>query len=125
MVTQSPEDLERLLRRERPTPRPEFVRDLEQSLPLRRAGRERRRLQVAFAGVGLAAALAAIAIVAGIAGLLPFSSGDAHRAQAQPDCERMVVERRERRPYFIVDRNGDVRVRYRVATVPRLVNRCR
>jgi hypothetical protein len=80
---------------------------------------------VALAGAGLAAALAVVAIVAGIAGLLPFSSGNAHRAQAKPDCERVVVERRERRPYFVVDRNGDVRVRYRVETVPRLVNRCR
>jgi hypothetical protein len=124
-VTYGPDDLERLLRSARPTPRPEFVRDLERSLPLRRPPRERQRLQVALAGVGLATALAAVAIVAALAGLLPFSQGSASRTQAKPNCERVVVERRERRAYFVVDRNGDIRVRYRVETVPRIVNRCR
>jgi hypothetical protein len=125
VVTYGPEDLERVLRSARPTPRPEFVRELERSLPVRRAEHQRRRLRVAFAGVGLATALAVVAIVAAIAGVLPFSSGSAHRAQAKPDCQRVVVERRERRPYLVVDRNGDIHVRYRVETVPRLVNRCR
>jgi hypothetical protein len=124
-VIRAPDDLERLLRSARLTPRPEFVRELECSLFLRRAERERRRLRVAIAGAGLATALAAVAIVAGIAGLLPFSSGSAHRVQAQPACRWVIVERRERRPYFVRDRKGAIRVRYRVVTVPRPVKRCR
>jgi hypothetical protein len=120
------DDLERLLRSGRPTPRPAFVRELEDSLlPQRRPERPRIRLRVAIAAAGLAAVLAALAIFAGTAGLLPFSSGNAPNTEAKPTCQRVIVDRRERRAYFVRDRNGDIRVRYRVVTVPRAVKRCR
>ena len=123
-MSQSPDHLERLLRRARPAPREEFVRELERSLPVQRTEHDRLRLRVMVAGCGLATALAVVAIGLSVVGLLPFTSGGG-KAQADRGCKTVTVERNQRRPYFVHDRNGDVEVRYRVERMPRLVRRCR
>jgi hypothetical protein len=123
-VSQAPDDLERLLHRARPAPREEFVRELERSLPRQRTERDRRHLRVVVAGCGLATALAVVTLALSVTGLLPFTSGSTS-AQADRNCKTMIVERSERKPYFVRRRNGAVQVRYRLETVPRLVRRCR
>jgi hypothetical protein len=123
-VSQAPDDLERLLQRARPSPREEFVRELERSLPRQRTRRDRRQLRVLVAGCGLAGALAVVALALSVTGLLPLTSGSS-RAQADRNCKTMIVERSERKPYFVRRRDGAIRVRYRVVTEPRLVRRCR
>ena len=123
-MTHPPDDLERLLRRARPAPRPEFVSELERSLPLRRRKQPRPRLTVALAGAGFAAVLAALVVSLSVAGLLPFSSSG-HGAQAEQRCKEVVVERSQRVPQFVQDRRGNIRVRYHTKVVPRLVKRCR
>ena len=100
------------------------MRELERSLPRQRTERDRRPLRVVVAGWGLATALAVVALGLSLVGLLPFTSGGSP-AQADRDCKTVMVERHQRRPYFVRDRNGDVEVRYRVEWVPRLVRRCR
>jgi hypothetical protein len=65
-VPNSNDDLERLLRNARPTPRPGYTRELEGSLPLPR--------RKATAGVRIAiviATLATVVLVAVLAGWLP------------------------------------------------------
>jgi hypothetical protein len=119
-----PEDLERLFRAARPTPRPEFVHDLERSLRLRRAKPDRHRLHVAVAAVGLASVLAALVVAMSVAGLVPYTS-DGSPAEAEQHCRTVVVERMERRPYFVRGRDGEIHVRYREQVVPRFVRRCR
>ena len=79
---------------------------------------------MAIAGMGVAGALAAATAVAGIVGVLPGSSGP-HGASAKPRCERVIVQRRVRQPYFVHDRSGNVRVRYRFVLEPRPITRCR
>ena len=100
------------------------MRELERALPLQRAARDRRHLRIMVAGAGLATLLAVAAAALSLVGLLPFSSGGSP-AQADRDCTSMVVERSERRPYFVRGRSGEVEVRYRAAWLPRLVRRCR
>jgi hypothetical protein len=123
-VSQALADLEDLLSRSCPAPREEFVRELERAMPGQWAEHDRRRLRIVLAGCGLATVLAAVAIGLSVVGLLPFTSGGS-RAQADRDCRTVSVERSERQPYFVLARNGDVEVRYRVERVPRLVRRCR
>jgi hypothetical protein len=125
VVSQSEEDLERLLRSATPTPRPGYVPELERSLHLRPQPRAPRRLRLAVAGASVAAGLAAVAIVAAVAGVLPGSSGSPGGAQAQPNCRQVVVERPTRQAYFQTDRAGNVHVRYRTVLAPRVVKRCR
>ena len=98
--------------------------ELEQSLPRQRTERHRPHLRVVVAGWGLATALAVVALALNIAGLLPFTSGSSP-AQADRNCKTLLIERSERKPYFVRGRTGAVQVRYRVETVPRLVRRCR
>ena len=76
------------------------------------------------AGSGLATALAVVTLALSVTGVLPFTSGSSP-AQADRNCKTLLIERSERKPYFVRDRNGAVQVRYRVETVPRLVRRCR
>jgi hypothetical protein len=71
-VSHELEDLERPVRTARATPRAEFLRDLERSLPARRVARDRRCVRVAIAGLGLASALAAVAFALSATGPLPF-----------------------------------------------------
>ena len=123
-MSQAPDDLERLLRRARPAPREEFLRELERSLPRPRPRREPRRFTVLAAGTAFATALAVVAIGLSLAGLLPFTSSGSP-AQADRDCTTTVVERDQRVPHFVRDRAGVVHVRYRVERRPQLVRRCR
>lgn len=125
VVSQSEEDLERLLRNSTPTPRPGYVHELERSLRLRPHRRPARRLRLAIAASGLAAGLAAVVLVAAVVGLLPGSSGSPGGVQAKPRCQQVVVKRRIRQPYFVTDRQGNVQVRYRTIVAPRPVKRCR
>jgi hypothetical protein len=124
-VSHDIDDLERLLRTQRATPRAEFVCELERSLAGRPASKpDSRRVRVLVAGSGLAAGLAAVAVLLAVTGLLPFSSSGG-RAHAGEDCRITRVERIERRPHFVRDSAGKLQVRYRVEQVPRLVRRCR
>jgi hypothetical protein len=125
VVSQSEEDVERLLRSATPTPRPGYVQELERSLRLRPQPRASRRLRLALAGAGAAAALAVVAVVAAVVGVLPGSSGSPGGAQAQPNCRQVTVERWTRQAYFETDRDGKVHVRYRTVLAPRVVKRCR
>jgi hypothetical protein len=118
-------DLERLLRAARPAPPAAFVCELERSLAGRPAKKpDRRRVRVLVAGSGLAAGLAAVAVLLAVAGLLPFTSS-ADRARAGEDCRITRVERIVRRPYFVRDREGEFEVRFRGEQVPRLIRPCR
>jgi hypothetical protein len=124
-VSHDLDDLERLLRAARPAPPAAFVCQLEHSLvgrPVRKP--DRRRLRVLVAGSGLAAGLAAVAVLLAVAGLLPFTSS-AGRAAAGENCRTMQVERSEPLPYFVRGSEGEFQVRFRVERVPRLVTRCR
>jgi hypothetical protein len=124
-VSHDIDDLERLLRAARPAPPAVFVCELERSLVGRPARKpDRGRVRVLVAGSGLAAGLAAVAVLLAVAGLLPFTSS-AGRARAGEDCRIKRVERIVRRPYFVRDRDGEFEVRFRVERVPRLVRRCR
>jgi hypothetical protein len=123
-VTPLLEDLERLLHRARPTPRPDFVRELERSLIPPEPARRPPRLRLAIGGLGFATALAALAILLGVAGVLPNSSGTGRPAQAKPNCRTVVVKRVERTPYFTRDRHGQLQVRYHLRTRPHYVRHC-
>jgi hypothetical protein len=112
------------MRTARPTPRPGFVGELERSLARRTARRARPRMQVALAGTGLAAVLAALIVALAVTGLLPLSSGGS-AAKAEQDCQNVTVKRVEQQPYFVLDAKGRVHVRYRNERVARVVKRCR
>jgi hypothetical protein len=129
-VSHDLDDLERLLRAARPAPPAAFVCELERSLAGRPARKpDSRRVRVLVAGSGLAAGLAAVAVLLAVAGLLPSGllpfTSSAGRARAGEDCRITRVERIVRRPYFVRDREGEFQVRFRVERVPRLVRRCR
>ena len=100
------------------------MRELARSLPRQRPERDRRHLRVVVAGCGLATALAVVMLALSVTGVLPFTSGSSP-AKADRNCKTLLIERSERKPYFVSGRNGAVQVRYRVETVPRLVRRCR
>jgi hypothetical protein len=123
-VSHDIDDLERLLRAARPAPPAVFVCDLERSLVGRPVGKpDRRRLRVLVAGSGLAAGVAAVAVLLAVTGLLPFTSS-AGRAHAGQNCRTKHVERIERHPYFVRS-DGELQVRFRVERVSRLVRTCR
>jgi hypothetical protein len=115
------------MRAARPTPRPEFVAELESSLaPPRatRARRDRRVLRVAIAGGAFAAVLVVVVVAMSVSGLLPFTSGGSP-ASAGENCRNVVIHPTERRAYFVRDRDGELHVRYRNEVVRRVVKRCR
>jgi hypothetical protein len=112
------------MRAARPTPRPDFVTELERSLLTGAPTRDRRRLRVAFAGAAFAVVLAALVVAMSISGLLPFTSGGSP-ASARQDCHNVVIHPTERRPYFVRDRSGELHVRYHSEVVRRVVKRCR
>jgi hypothetical protein len=100
------------------------VRELERSLPRQRSDRDGHSLRVLVVGWGLASALAVVALALSVTGVLPFTSGSSP-ARADRNCKTMVVERSQRKPYFVRRRDGTIQVRYRSVTEPRLVRRCR
>jgi hypothetical protein len=124
-VSHDLDDLERLLRAARPAPPAAFVCELERSLVGRPARKpDRRRLRVLVAGSGLAAGVAAVAVLLAVAGLLPFTSS-AGRADAGENCRTVQVERIERHPYFVHGSHGGFDVRFRAKRVPGLARHCR
>jgi hypothetical protein len=129
-VPPSPDELERLLRKARPDPSPDFIRALEASLvppPERRTARKglASHWRIAATACAFATALIAIGIVLAIAGALPFGVGAGKNAQAGQDCRTVTVQRRERRARLVQDRHGKLRVRYHTELVRRPVKRCR
>jgi hypothetical protein len=102
-------DLEELLRRSRPVPRPEFVRDLEASLMRsvqRRAlhvprlrGLRVQRLRLA---VGSAVAFAALILVLSFAGLRPLGTHGTNGAKADRQCVTVDEWVLERDPRLVV-----------------------
>jgi hypothetical protein len=125
-------DAEELLRRSRPRPRPEFVRELEASL-LRSVEPRRARASlwpswfaprrlVAVSGVG--AALAAILVVLSIAGALPLTVGGADDAAADRNCVTVTRWKLERRPIMKVGPDQKMHVTSDTRLVPRRVVRC-
>ena len=116
-------DAERLLRELRPTPRADFVRELEAELLART--RKRDRFRVLAAGSALCATLAGLTLLLSIAGLLPWRMGAGDRAKAGPACVTTFVVRHERRLVPVVDADGAIRTEYRIIPVSKPVKRCR
>ena len=114
---------ERLLRDLRPDPSPDFVRELEASLAARSRGRERLRLLVA--GSGICASLAALTLLLGVIGLLPWGVGASRSSQADSNCRTVVSVRHERRPVLVVGEDGQIKTEQRVTEVRTPVKRCR
>jgi hypothetical protein len=125
-------DFERLLRNSRPSPRAEFVRDLERSLvrsvqPRRQAARASwwRRSPRLIAATGFATAIAALLLVLSIAGVGPFDNGGTTPAQADRQCSTVMKVVPVRRPVLKINEHGAPAVTYRVEMMPRPVIRCR
>jgi hypothetical protein len=125
-------DLEDLLRRSRPRPHPEFVRELEDSLmrsvrgePCRQPRVRPLRLPRLRLAVGSAAALASLLLLLSIAGLHPFGMGGTQGADADRKCVTVNDWVVVRKPILVFGPHGPVTVRYRTewATQPRI--RCR
>jgi hypothetical protein len=127
-----PSDLEDLLRRSRPRPDPEFIRELEDSL-MRSVRREPRgqsrvrplRLQRLRLAVGSAAGLASLLLLLSIAGLHPLGMGGTQGADADRKCVTVSEWVLVRKPILVFGTHGPVTVVYRTewATQPRI--RCR
>jgi hypothetical protein len=101
--------LERMLRDGRPSPRPEFVRELEATLHASVARRTRRgRLTAAVAMTGF---LAATAAVLGLAGGLPSGTGAGDPAEADRVCRELRADERLADPSLTVDADGQLRIR--------------
>jgi hypothetical protein len=125
-------DLEQLLRRSRPQPSPEFVRELGASLrksvqgDLLESPRPRlhgaRRLRLAF---GSAVAIAALLLLLSIAGLRPFGTGGTTGAKADRECVTVQEWVLAREPTLVVADDGHLRVQYHTELVARPRVRCR
>jgi hypothetical protein len=122
-MTPGRDPAERLLRDLRPEPRPDFVRELEASLLARSRGRE--RLRVLIAGSGICASLAALTILLGVFGLLPWGVGESRRSEADNGCRTVVKVHEERRPVLVVGDDGELRTEQRLTVVRTPVKRCR
>lgn len=114
---------ERLLRELRPAPPADFVRDLEARLVSRT--RRGERFRVLAAGGALCTVLAALTLVLGVAGLLPWQIGEGDRVEAGPACTTTVVVRYERRPVLVVGGDGTIRTERHTVPVRKPVKRCR
>jgi hypothetical protein len=113
---------ERLLRERRPQPSADFVRTLEGRLL---AGTRRHdRFRVVTAAGALGASLAGLTLLLGVLGLLPWSQGSTHGAEAGSRCKTVFTERIERRPVLVVGRDGQLRAESRAVVVRRPVKRC-
>jgi hypothetical protein len=118
--------LELLLQRSRPVPRAAFVHELEQRLlPAREPTRARLLRRPLIAGAATATGLASAALVLALAGGGPLAPGGGDDSRASEDCRFVTVEKRERVPQIVLDRDGQPSVRYRVQLVERQVKRCR
>jgi hypothetical protein len=118
--------LELLLQRSRPIPRAAFVHEAEQRLlPDREPTRAKWLRRPLFAGAATATGLASALVVLALAGGGPLAPGGGDNSRASDDCHFVTVEKRERVPRIVVDRDGQPSVRYRVQLVERRVKRCR
>jgi hypothetical protein len=114
---------ENLLRELRREPRAQFVRELEASL-LSRSSR-RRRFGVLAAAGGLCASLAALTLMLGVLGLLPWHVGQSRSVEAGSGCKTVTVVRHERRSILVVGADGQIRTEKRVVAVDKPIRRCR
>jgi hypothetical protein len=89
-----------------------------------RRPRDRRVIRVALAGAAFAVVLCALVVAMSVTGLLPLTHGGS-AARARTECRDVVTHPTERQPYFVLDRDGDLRLRYRDEVVRRVVKRCR
>lgn len=116
-------EAEALLRRARPVPSEATVSAMEQRL-LGRSQAARRRPRLALAGLGFSGALAAVVVVAGLAGVQPWTAGD-DRAGARQDCVVSTVTTTTPTGTIVEGEDGQPRV----VTVPepqtREIKRCR
>jgi hypothetical protein len=122
-------ELEQLLCGARPQPHPEFVRELEMSLVRSLSRRRRRRLLPDRApglrlSMGIAAALATVALALSLAGALPLRIGGAPEATAERECRTVTEWRLERTPRLSFDRRSVPRLRYTTEMRPRFAVRC-
>jgi hypothetical protein len=118
--------LELLLERSRHVPRAAFVHEVEQRLvPEREPSRAGWLKRPLFAGGAAATGLAAAALVLALAGGGPLAPGGSDDSRASQDCRFVTVEKRERVPLIVVDRDGEPSLRYREQLVERRVKRCR
>jgi hypothetical protein len=102
------------------------VHELEQRLlPAREPTRARRLRHPLFAGAATATGLASAALVLALAGGGPLAPGGGDDSRASEDCRFVTVEKRERVPQIVLNRDGQPSVRYRVQLVERQVKRCR
>jgi hypothetical protein len=123
------DDAERLLQEGLPEPRPEFAEQCAAALfgkpsrVVRRRAAPRARPLLTAGGV--AASLAMLLLVLGIAGQLPFGFRGEGRAKAEPECGTTVKIHLARRPALAVDEHGDFVVRQELQPVRRPVKACR
>jgi hypothetical protein len=123
-----PNDLELVeqwLRDARPEPRSQFVRQLEASLQTSsRSTPAKRRGRVLVSASALAGALASLALILGVAGLMPLNSGGERAAEAEDPCVPRMVERRTRVPVLVVRPGKEPRIKYRTGPVRRVAEGC-
>lgn len=112
---------EGLLRDLRSEPRADFVRELEAALS--RSRTQRRFGALALAGA-LSASLAALTLILGVTGLLPWGLGQSRSVKAGSGCKSVMVIGHERRPVLVVDADGKIRTEQRVVAVHKPVRRC-
>jgi hypothetical protein len=87
--------------------------------------RGRERLRVLIAGSGICASLAALTILLGVFGLLPWGVGESRRSEADNGCRTVVKVHEERRPVLVVGDDGELRTEQRLTVVRTPVKRCR
>ena len=116
--------VEQLLRQSRPEPDPEFLASLERRLFPRRVGEPRRGRRPFLVGAAATAAMASVALVAGLIGAGPLALDGQSSSQAGDHCRFVLVKRSERVPVVVTTRNGDQKLRFRPRTVERRVKRC-
>jgi len=115
-------DIEELLRKARPEPRAEFLRELEGSLQRRVAPRRVPR-PLAVAG-GLAGGLAAVVLGLSLTGTGGPGVDSRNDVQAGERCRTVTVTRRERKPVLVETRDGGWEIRYHRELVRKPVKRC-
>lgn len=118
------EDAERLLVAARPVAREQFVASTESDLFGRRA-RGRRAPRAAIAAFGISGLVAAVFLVAGLAGSGPIAPGGSDEVRARQDCQTTTVRRAKPVGEVRADPSGQATVVTRDRLVPEAVRRCR
>lgn len=117
------EQLEQLLRRATPAPSTAWKHETERALlPARRgAFAGHRRLGLLASATG---GLAAVVVVAGLAGGGPLAADGGDDARAKPGCTTVYVTKAEQAGRVVQDPDGTVRVETARAPVTRAEQRC-